>query len=201
MKLYTAPGTCSIACTIALHEAGVEHTLIKTDISAHKTATGEDFYAINPKGSVPALDIGGGEVLTEGVAIQQFVADSAPQAGLVPEQGTMERARMHEAMHFIGSGLHVAYAPLFYMKDPDEKAKQLALVDKKLGWLEGRLSDGREWLAGASFTLADSYMLAISNFSAYFGHSLAAFPKLEALRARVMARPAVQAAIAAEKAL
>lgn len=200
MKLYTAPGTCSLACTIALHETGTAHTLVKTDIRAHKTASGDDYYAINPKGSVPALDIGGGEVLTEGVAIQQFIADGANMS-LVPAAGTLERARMHEAMHFIGSGLHVAYGPLFAIKDPDAKAQQLALVDKKLGWLEGRLADGREWLAGASFTLADSYFFAISNFSAYFGHSLAAYPKLEALRARVMARPAVQAAIAAETAL
>jgi glutathione S-transferase len=202
MKLYTAPGTCSLACTIALHEVGGDFTLEKANIRTKVTASGADFRSINPKGAVPALEFAPGEVLTEGAAIMQFIADSKGGAGVVPVAGTVERARMQEAMHFIGAELHKAYSPMFNPAiTPEAKAAQMALVDAKLGWLESRLADGRAYLIGADFTLADSYLFTISNWSAYFAHDLAPFPHVVLLRARVAERPAVQAAIQAEAAL
>ncbi len=202
MKLFTTPGTCSLACTIALYEAGGDFTLERADIRTKTTASGGDFRAINPKGSVPALEFAPGEVLTEGAAIMQFIADSKGGAGVVPAIGTVERARMQEAMHFIGAELHKAYGPLFNpAMTPEAKVEQLKLVDTRLTWLEGRLSDGRAYLTGADFTLADSYLFTITNWSQYMGHSLAAYPLIEALRARVALRPAVQAAMQAEAAL
>ncbi len=202
MKLFTTPGTCSLACTIALHELGGDFTLERADIRTKITASGADFRAINPKGSVPALEFAPGEVLTEGAAIMQFIADSQGGGGVVPVAGTVERARMQEAMHFIGAELHKAYSPMFNPAiTPEAKVAQLLIVDAKLGWLESRLADGRAYLAGAGFTLADSYLFTISNWSAYFGHDLAPYPHIMALRARVAERPAVQAAIKAEAAL
>jgi glutathione S-transferase len=109
---------------------------------------------------------------------------------------------MQEAMHFIGAELHKAYGPLFNPAiTPEAKAAQLKVIDTKLTWLEGRLADGRAYLTGADFTLADSYLFTITNWSQHMGHSLADFPMVEALRGRVAARPAVQAAMQAEAAL
>jgi len=202
MKLFTTPGTCSLACTIALHEAGSAFTLERADIRAKTTASGGDFMAINPKGAVPALEFAPGEVLTEGAAIMQYIADSQGGGGVVPATGTIERARMQEAMHFIGAELHKAYGPLFNPAiTPEAKAAQLKVIDTKLTWLESRLADGRAYLTGADFTLADSYLFTITNWSQPMGHSLADFPMVEALRGRVAARPAVQAAMQAEAAL
>lgn len=202
MKLYTTPGTCSLACTIALHEVGGDFTLERADIRAKTTASGGDYRKVNPKGAVPALEFAPGEVLTEGAAIMQYIADSKGGAGVVPAVGTLDRARMQEAMHFIGAELHKAYGPLFNPAiTPEAKEAQMKVIDAKLAWIESRLADGRDYLVGDTFTLADSYLFTITNWSQYMGHSLDAYPHVLALRARVAARPAVIAAMAAEKAL
>jgi glutathione S-transferase len=200
MKLFTTPGTCSLACHIALHETGADFTAVKVDLRGKTTETGEDFRAINPKGSVPALEIAPGEVLTEGVAIMQFVADRKGGAGIAPEAGTLERARMQEAMNYIAGELHkTGYGPMFRPGLTDEaRQAQLAVVDAKLGWLEGMLADGREYLVPTGYTLADGYLFTISGWSKMFGHDLSRFPNVTALRERVAARPAVQAAMRAE---
>ena len=199
MKLYYAPGTCSLACHIALHEVGGPFTIEKVNLGTKITETGADFRSANPKGAVPALEISTGDVLTEGAAIMQYVADSASGAGVVPAVGTVERARMQEAMHFIGAELHKSFSPLFNPKISDEqKAVQHNLINQKLTWLESRLADGRDYLTGAAFTLADSYLFTITNWSKGMGVDMSPYPGIVALRARVGARPAVQAAMKAE---
>jgi glutathione S-transferase len=200
MRLFTTPGTCSLACHIALHEAGAAFTAETVDLRGKTTASGADFRAVNPKGAVPALEIAPGEVLTEGVAIMQYVADQNGGAGIAPAAGTLERARMQEAMNYIAGELHkTGYGPLFRPGLTDEaKQAQLAVVDTKLGWLEGLLSDGREYLVPGGYTLADGYLFTISGWSKTFGHDLSGYPNITALRARVAERPAVQAAMRAE---
>lgn len=200
MKLYTTPGTCSLACHIALHEAGAPFDAVRVNLRDKTLADGGDFRAVNPKGSVPALEIGPGEVLTEGVAIMQYAADRVGGAGIAPATGTMERARMQEAMNFISGELHkTGYGPLFRpgLTD-DQKAAQMEVIDSKLGWIEGLLADGREHLVPGGYTLADGYLFTITGWSAKFGHDLGRFPGIVALRDRVAARPAVQAAMRAE---
>jgi glutathione S-transferase len=200
MRFFTTPGTCSLACHIALHEAGAAFTAETVDLRGKTTASGADFRAVNPKGAVPALEIAPGEVLTEGVAIMQYVADQNGGAGIAPAAGTLERARMQEAMNYIAGELHkTGYGPLFRPGLTDEaKQAQLAVVDTKLGWLEGLLSDGREYLVPGGYTLADGYLFTISGWSKRFGHDLSRYPNITALRARVAERPAVQAAMRAE---
>jgi glutathione S-transferase len=198
MKLYYMPGVCSLASHIALHEVGLPFE-IEAVGRDKKTASGADYMAINPKGSVPALQLDGGEVLTEGVAIMQYVADSAGATAISPPAGTLARARMHEAMNFISGDLHKAYAPLFNPAMSDEaKQSQRAVVAQKLTQIERTLDDGRSHLTGDSYTLADGYVFTISNWSPRVGVDLTPYPQLEALRARVAARPAVQAAMKAE---
>ncbi len=200
MKLFTTPGTCSLACHIALYEAGAPFEAERVSLRDKTTATGADYRMINPKGSVPALEIAPGQILTEGVAIMQYAADSVGGAGVVPASGTVERARMHEAMNFIGGELHkTGYGPLFRPGlTEDQKQAQFATIDAKLGWLEGLLADGRDYLVQGGYSLADGYLFTITGWSKNFGHDLSKFPKIVALRERVGARPAVQAALRAE---
>jgi glutathione S-transferase len=200
MKLYTTPGTCALACHIALYEAGAPFSAELVNLRDKTTASGADFRKVNPKGSVPALEVGPGQVLTEGVAIMQYAVDSVGGAGVAPAVGTMARARMQEAMNFISGELHkTGYGPLFRPGMTDEqKQAQLALIDTKLTWLEGLMADGRDTLVEGAHTLADSYLFTITGWSKKFGHDLSTFPKIVALRDRVAARPAVQSAMRAE---
>jgi glutathione S-transferase len=200
MRFFTTPGTCSLACHIALHETAAVFTVETVDLRGKTTGSGADYRQINSKGSVPALEIAPGEVLTEGVAIMQYVADAKGGAGIAPPSGTLERARMQEAMNFISGELHkTGYGPLFRPGLSEEaKAAQLALIDAKLSWLEGRLAGGQEYLVASGYTLADGYLFTISGWSKKFGHDLSRFPNTVELRERVGARPAVQAAMRAE---
>jgi glutathione S-transferase len=200
MRLFITPGTCSLASHIALHESGLPFTAERVDLRAKTLSDGSDYRAINAKGAVPALEIEPGEVLTEGVAIMQYVADQAPQAAIAPPAGSLERARMQEAMNFIAGELHKSgYAALFRPGLSDEaKAAQLGVIDTKLAWLEAVLSDGRDYLVPTGYSLADGYLFTISGWSTKFGHDLSRFPNIVALRARVAERPAVQAAMRAE---
>ena len=198
MKLYFAPGACSLSSHIVLREAGLEHTLIKTDLSNKLTADGVDFKTINPKGSVPTLQLDDGSVLTEGVAIMQYLADLVPAKQLAPAAGTMARYRLMETLNYIATELHKNYSPLFNPatteagRDAAQNTLQtkLALIAKQLG--------DADYLGGKQFTVADAYLFVVLSWSAYVKVSLADWPNLGAFLARVAARPAVHDAMVAE---
>lgn len=197
MKLYYSPGACSLASHITLIEAGADYTLERADVRAKTTETGGDLTAISPRGAVPVLALAGGEVLTEGVAIMQYVTDSLTPAAL-PAQGSLARARLLEALNFISTELHSAYGPFFGGLEGEARAKQIARLDSRLALIEAKLADDRAWYLGTSYTPADAYLFTVTNWSKIIGHDLAAYPKLNALRARIAARPAVIAAMKAE---
>jgi glutathione S-transferase len=198
MKLYFFPGACSLSPHIVAREAGIELTLDKVDMATKKTQDGRDFSAINPKGYVPALELDDGEVLTEGTAIVQYLADKKPDAGLVPAAGSLERYRLQEMLGYINSELHKAYTPLFNPKStPDMRAYSEDSLRKRYAFIEQRL-DGKAYLFGDSFTAADAYLFTVTNWAKFVKLDLASFPNLLAFQARVAARPAVQAAMAAE---
>jgi glutathione S-transferase len=197
MKLYYSPGACSLASHIALEEVGATYEIEKVNLREKVTETGADFRAISPRGAVPTLVLDGGDVLTEGVAIMQYVMDSA-KPGALPAAGTLGRARVQEALNFVATEVHKNYSPLFYGLEGAAKEAQLKTLEARLSVLEGRLADGRDYLTGAEFSPADAYLFTVTNWSKMFAHDLSAFPKIEALRARVAARPAVQAAMKAE---
>lgn len=200
MKLYYSPGACSLASHITLAECGVDYTIERADIRAKKTESGADFTAISPRGAVPVLVLDDGAVLTEGVSIMQYVTDMA-KPGTLPAQGTLARARLHEALNFLSTEVHKSYSPFFRGLDEAAKEAQVALLNSRLALIEHQLSDGREWLLGADFTPADAYLFTVTNWSGFVAHDLSSFPKLQALRARVAARPAVVAAMTAESLL
>ena len=197
MKLYYAPGACSLASHIVLEEAGADYAVERADIRAKKTETGADFAAISPRGAVPVLVLADGEVLTEGVAIMQYVMDSL-RPGVLPAAGTLARARLQEALNFVSTEVHKTYSPFFRGLEGAAKEAQVALLNSRLALVETRLGDGRSYLLGEDFTPADAYLFTVTNWSKGIGHDLSGFPRLEALRARIAARPAVQAAMKAE---
>lgn len=197
MKLYYSPGACSLASHIALEEAGATYAIEKVDLRAKKTEAGADYLAITPRGAVPALALDTGDVLTEGVAIMQYVADNAKGAA-TPAQGSVARARLHEALNYVASEVHKTYSPFFRPMSDAAKAAQTELLNARLRVIETRLADGRAWLSGDSYSPADGYLFTVTNWSKSIGHDLSGFPLIAALRARIAARPAVQAAMKAE---
>lgn len=200
MKLYYKPGACSLASHIALTEAGVDFALERVDTDAGRTETGADYRAINPKGYVPALALADGELVTEGAAILQLIADRHPEAGLAPAAGTLERTRVQEHLNYIASELHKAFGPFFSgaKLEGEARAAAAARVIARMGHMDKVLSDGRAYLTGAAFTVADAYLFVVSNWANFVGIDLAAVPHLKAFIGRVAERPATVAAMRAE---
>lgn len=199
MKLYYSPGACSLASHIVLREIGGKFDIEKVDLAAKRTESGADFSAINAKGYVPAIEIAPGQHLTEGAAILQYLADLHPAAGLAPAAGSLGRARINEWLTFINSELHKGFTPLFKPDTPEAtQAAAKAHLAKRFAYVESQLADGRAYLTGADFTVADAYLFTIVNWATFKNISLEPYPKLAAFQARVAGRPAVQAALGAE---
>ncbi len=198
MKLYFSPGACSLSPHIALREAGLDFEIDRVDFATKKTSGGADFLAINPKGLVPTLVLDNGEVLTEGPAIVQYIADLRPDANLAPAAGSFARVRLQEALNFISTELHKPFAALFNKECPDAWKE---VVKKKLGaaFAEAdRILGKQPFLTGETFTVADGYLFTVSNWTRYVGMSLEPWPNLAAFAARIAERPAVHAALEAE---
>ena len=198
MKLFYASGACSLSPHIVAREAGIDLRLQKVDTKTKTVATEGDFLTVNPKGYVPALELDNGEVLTEGPAIVQYLADLKPQSGLAPPAGTMARYRLQEMLGYINSEIHKTYSPLFRAETPAETRaerqtyllKRYALIDKQL--------EGRQYLFGDTFTAADAYLFTVTSWAQHVKLDLSSFPHLLAFQQRVAARPAVQTAMKAE---
>jgi glutathione S-transferase len=198
MKLYIKPGVCSMASHIVLTETGADFSVELVDTAAGQTASGANYLAINPKGKVPALEVDG-EVLTEGPAILQFLGDRAANDRLAPVGGTLARARVNEMLNFTGTEVHTAFGPLFNPAASEaQKEAARQVVAGKLDWLEGKLADGRAFLTGDHFTIADAYAFVVTNWSDMTGIALDRWPHLMGFMGRVAARPAVQQVMKAE---
>jgi glutathione S-transferase len=198
MKLYFSPGACSLSPHIALREAGLAFDLVKVDTKTHRFDGGGDFYSVNPKGYVPVLELDGGERLTEGPAIVQYIADRKPESGLAPKAGTLERVRLQEWLNFLTSEIHKGFSPLFSADTPEDYKP---VVRKRLAgrfdWLSKEL-DGRDFLMGDRFTVADGYLFTLLGWLPFVGMNLQAWPVLKAYRERIAGRPAVKEALKAE---
>lgn len=195
MKLFYSPGACSLAPHIALREAGLKFETEKVDLAAKKTERGADYWSINPKGYVPALQLDSGEVLTEVSAVLQYIADQKPN--LLPAFGSAERYRALEWIGFISTEIHKGFSPLWKPNTPDAyKAIALENLAKRLQYVESQL--GSQYLTGANFTVADAYLFVVVSWAKYLKVDLTPYAKLRALLDRIAARPAVQAAMVAE---
>jgi glutathione S-transferase len=199
MKLFNKPGACSLASHIILNEVGVMFELDEVDTDMGRTKSGLDYTKINPKGYVPALELTSGEVLTEGGAILQYIADQHPQCGLTPAVGTIARARLQEYLNYTSSELHKAFGPFFSSTaSDDDKETARANVAMKFDYLNELFDDGRTYLLGDKFSVADSYLFVVSNWSNFVGIDLKNWPNIAEFVDRVANRPATQAAMKAE---
>lgn len=198
MKLFYSPGACSLSPHIVAHEAGIDLKLQKVDILTKTMKVTGDFWDVNPKGYVPALELDNGETLTEGPAIVQYLADLKPEAKLAPANGTWGRVRLQEMLNYISSEIHKTYSPLWNPKVSSEIRKERTdYLRTRYALLDKQLAD-RKFLFGDQFTVADAYLFVVTNWSKPTKVDLSEFKNLLAFQKRVIARPAVQAAMAAE---
>jgi len=198
MKLYYSPGACSLSPHIVSREAGIPVELKKTSTKDKTIDGGGDYWKVNGKGYVPALELDNGQVLTEGPAIVQYLADQKPDSGLAPKNGSLERYRVQEWLNFITSEIHKQFSPLFRPTTPDEY-KKIAKENlaNRFGWLDKQLA-GKDYLMGKQFTVADAYLFTVLRWTTPTKIDLAPWPNLGAYLARVAARPKVQEALKAE---
>ncbi|HET8584903.1 MAG TPA: glutathione transferase GstA [Casimicrobiaceae bacterium] len=196
MKLYYAPGACSLAAHIALQESGLRYQLARVDLRDHKV-DGVDFYAINPKGYVPVLELDDGERLTEAAVILQYIADRNPGT-LAPAFGTIGRYRLMEWLNFIATEIHKGLGPLWKPTTPDAyKATVLTAVGARFDYVTKALGT-KPYLTGDAFTIADAYLFTIVNWHRFLAFDIDRWPALEQFQARVAARPSVHKVLADE---
>jgi|SRR5579872_310019 len=198
MKLFYMKGACSLASYISLIEAGLKFEAAEIDHKSHKTSDGESLESINSKGYVPVLRLDNGEILTENVAVLQYIADRNPAAQLAPAAGTLERYRLIELLAYINSELHKNFGPLFNPSvSNDVKRFAMENLKKRLDWLDQALGS-KNYLLGDRFTVADAYLYVVLSWSGHVGIDLGQWPALKRHNERVGARPHVIAARKAE---
>jgi glutathione S-transferase len=198
MKLYYSPGACSLSPHIVANEAGLDVQLEKVDTKSHTYTGGADFFKVNPKGYVPALEIKAGDVLTEGPAIVQYLGDQKPHSGVVPPAGSAERYRLQEMLGYINSEIHKTYSPLFSSSIlPDTAEERRAYLHKRYKYLNDFLA-GHEYLVGDKFSAADAYLYTVTRWAQFVKLDLSDFANVQAFQKRVEARPAVQKALKEE---
>src|SRR5690349_10342493 len=198
MKLYYAPGACSLSPHIVSREAGIPVELQKVSTKDKTMEGGGDYWQVNGKGYVPALQLDDGQVLTEGPAIVQYLADRKPESNLAPKGGTIERYRVQEWLNFITAEIHKSFSPLFRPNTPDEyKTISKENLAKRFDWLDKQLA-GKDYLTGKNFTVADAYLFVLTNWTKPTQIDLAKWPNIQAFNKRVAARPKVKEAMQAE---
>jgi glutathione S-transferase len=198
MKLYYAPGACSLSPHIALLEAGLPYDLVKVDLRAKKLENGDDYLKINPKGQVPALALDSGELITEGPVIVQMIADKVPAKNLAPARDSAERYKLQEWLTYINGELHKNIGPLFNPALSDEA--KAVFRDRAMGkfkYVDGQLA-GREYLMGKQFTVADVYLFVMLRWADGMKFDLSGLSNLMAYKDRIAARPKVDEALVKE---
>jgi glutathione S-transferase len=198
MKLYFSPGACSLAPHLVLREVGAQFELERVDNKAKKTASGADFWQINPKGYVPVLELDDGQRLTEAPALLQYIADQHPQAGLVPAHGSFDRYRVVEWLNFITSEVHKNFGALFKANTPEDyKPVAKENLSKRYAYLEEHLAN-HQYLHGEKFGIADAYLFVVTNWLHRVGMDVSKWPNVKAYWERIAARPKVQEAMQVE---
>lgn len=198
MKLFCKPGACSLSPHIILRETGIDFTLITVDLQTKKTEQGEDYLSINPKGQVPALLLDEGSLLTEGVAIVQYLADLKSDRHLLAPCGSLTRYQTLAWLNYVATELHKGFSPLFRPNTPDEfKALTREQLEKKFSYVNDELKD-KQWLMGLRFTIADAYLFTVTRWAHALKLDLSGLDALQSWFDRVAERPAVVAALKAE---
>lgn len=198
MKLYYSPGACSLVPHILLKDVALPFVAERVNTKAHTFGDGKDFYAVNPKGSVPVLELDDGSRLTEGPIIAQYICDRAGRTDLMPAAGSMARYRVMEWQNYVTSELHKSFSPLFGTAfDASARPVFVEILLKKFRWVDSQLA-GKDYLTGSEFTAADAYLFTVTRWAEYVNVDLGGLQSLQAFQQRVSQRPAVRAALLAE---
>ncbi|EIV2907919.1 glutathione transferase GstA [Citrobacter braakii] len=198
MKLFYKPGACSLASHITLRESGKDFTLDGVDLMKKRLENGDDFFAVNPKGQVPALLLDDGTLLTEGVAIMQYLADTVPDRQLLAPTSSLSRYKTIEWLNYIATELHKGFTPLFRPDTPEDfKPTIRALLEKKMQYVNDALQDN-QWICGSRFSIADAYLFTVLRWAYAVKLNMAGLSNIDAYMARMAERPAVAAALKAE---
>ena len=198
MKLFYVPGACSLSPHIVARELEIGLLLEKVDLAHKTTASGGNYLIVNPKGTIPALELDSGEILTEGTAIVQYLADLRPELMLIPAPKTLARYRVQEMLGYINSELHTSYNALIYPNvSKSRRAEAMSNLRQCYGYLEAHLVS-REYLANDRYSVADAYLFTVTNWAAIADFSLTEFPEVSRFQSRISARPAVRQAMKAE---
>lgn len=198
MKLFYKPGACSLASHITLRESGKDFTLIGVDLMHKRTENGDDFLKVNPKGQVPTLLLDDNTLLTEGVAIMQYIADSVADRQLLAPVSTINRYRTLEWLNYIATELHKGFTPLFRPDTPEDyKPTARALLDKKLAYIDESLANA-QWISGSRFTIADAYLFTVLRWARAVKLNMEGLDHITSYMTRMAERPAVAAALKAE---
>jgi glutathione S-transferase len=198
MKLYFAPGACSLAVHIALREIGARFDTMAVDLTKHTTADGGNYLDISPRGYVPLLELDDGSRHTEAASLLQYVADLDRSQALIGAPGSQRRLAVVEWLTFVSTELHKNFSPWLWHKETADSTRQ-AVKDKlaaRFSELDALLSK-QDFLAG-DFSVADAYAFTIINWSNFLALPLNPYPALKAYLARVSARPHVQEALRTE---
>lgn len=198
MKLYFAPDTCSLSPHIVMQELGLTYDLVRVNNRTKRTSEGGDFLVVNPKGYVAALQLDSGEVLTEGPALVQYLADLKPDAGLAPANGTLERTRLQECLNFITSEIHAGSSPLFNKVLP-EAVRDIfkTRLFKRFDLIDARLAK-QSYLMGDHFTVADAYLFTVLKWMPSLAVDLSGWTNITEYMKRIATRPSVVAALERE---
>lgn len=197
MKLYYSPGACSLASRIALHEVGQAAEFIKTDIRAKRTEDGRDYREVNPLGYVPALELDGGEVLTENEAVLPYIASLKP-GSIAPQGDALEMAKFHQALGFLATELHKSFGPFFGPLKGEARDKAMTKLESRLDFVEDRLADGRQHWLGGDFTVADAYAFVVLSWMGHIGLDPARWPNIARYVEGIAKRESVRKALAEE---
>ncbi len=198
MKLFYAPGACSMAVHIAMNEVGINYALEKVDLGEKTTESGDNYLDINPKGYVPCVQLDNGEYLTEVATLLQYIADHNPDSNLIPPVGDSGRYRVLEMMNYISTELHKNFGPMFNPASSDEQRQAAQdMVTMRLGLIDQQLANGA-YITGEQFTIADAYLTTVLGWTQFVNMDLSPWPNIGAYVGRMMARPAVQATMKAE---
>jgi glutathione S-transferase len=198
MKLYYSQGACSLAPHIILEELGIPYTAQQVVMDNGENERPE-FLKLNPMAAVPVLELSNGEAITEGVAIQQYLADLKPEMNLAPRNGTFERVRCQEWLNFISTELHKSVGAIFavaaYAQAPaaqeEVKKNLIEMAGKKLDVADKKLGT-KKYVMGDTYSIADAYLFTIFGWTAYVGLKSEKWPNLVAHSNRMMERPAVR---------
>jgi len=198
MRLFYAPGACSLSPHIVARELAIDLQLEKVDLPPRTTASGRDYLSINAKGYIPALELDSGEILTEGTTIVQYLADQRPEAMLIPPPNSMGRYRVQEMLAYINSEIHKNYNPLIYSGTSKIRRAEAAHdLQRCYTFLERHLAS-HEYLANDHYSVADVYLFTVTSWAAFARFSLSRFPGVLLFQERIAARPAVKQALREE---